>query len=138
MSGPAGRMCRGLPCAGEPGKDHRDDASWALAQPASKTGSVFRPSTCKDVPVTFALDKATRGGPHQLGQEFLGFQVDELPDHQDSDMVSKVIVSAMDATLANWDPASDFIEEDMIFAVGAMSRNQHYVRFDRDLSPTPA
>ena len=59
--------------------------------------------------------------PHPLGQEFLGMQVDDLLDHTDRDMVSKVIVSAMDATWANWDPAGDFIAEDMIFAVGAMS-----------------
>ena len=68
--------------------------------------------------------------PRPMGGEFLGMQVDHLLDHTQRDLLSKVIVAAADSSWANWAPEGDFISEDMIFAVGAMSWNKFYVRSD--------
>jgi hypothetical protein len=76
--------------------------------------------------------------PHPLGQEFLGMHVDDLHDYSEREMVSKVLVSAMDSSWANWAPAGDFIAEDMIFAIGAMSWNQYYVSCDRNCNQNAA
>ena len=75
----------------------------------------------------------TQNAP-QLGAEFLGMQVDDLKDHTERELLSKVVVAATDSSWANWAPAGDFITEDMIFAVGAMTWNRFYVKSSHNVA----
>jgi hypothetical protein len=57
-------------------------------------------------------------------------QVDHLRDHSERDLLGRVVVAVADST---WAPAGDFITEDLIFAVGAMTWNRFYVNSARSV-----
>ncbi len=91
--------------------------------------------------VNHLAGKAPDGQQHQalgagagLGAEVgpaLGLQVDHLQDHTQRSLLSKVVVAATDSTWANWAPAGDFITEDTIFAIGAMTWNRFYQKVNK-------
>ena len=89
------------------------------------------------------LDNDIEEIPRPLGGEFLGIDMNGLANNDDRVLLSRVGIAALDSTLpgGNWSPGGDFISEDFIFAMGAVSWNKFYVQnraqFPNPVAPPP-